>query len=168
MIKKYRSDPLRYYFLREIPSTADGDFSERRFKELYNADLANGLGNLIARVAKLAENNKVFLEDSSEPPHISYSSIRGGYENHLINYEFSLALEEVWRDIKTIDNQLEHDKPWSLSQDVVAPMIKGYVREIKNIAFELQPFLPDTAGKILKQFAGPTIKSGPSLFPRLT
>src|SRR3989344_3805937 len=61
LIHKYGADALRYYFLREIPSSADGDFSERRFKELYNADLANGLGNLVARVAKLAENNKVFL-----------------------------------------------------------------------------------------------------------
>ena len=48
LINKYGADPLRYYFLREIPPAADGDFSERRFKELYNADLANGLGNLVA------------------------------------------------------------------------------------------------------------------------
>ena len=58
IIKNYSSDSVRYYLLREIPSYNDGDYSERRFKEVYNADLANGLGNLIARVAKLCEKNK--------------------------------------------------------------------------------------------------------------
>ncbi len=58
LIKKYGVDVLRYYFLREIPSTADGDFSERRLAEIYNSDLANGLGNLVSRVAKLAEKMK--------------------------------------------------------------------------------------------------------------
>src|SRR3989304_7173580 len=58
IIKNYSSDSVRYYLLREIPSYNDGDYSERRFKEVYNADLANGLGNLIARVAKLWEKNK--------------------------------------------------------------------------------------------------------------
>ena len=65
LIKKYGTDALRYYLLREIPPFDDGDFSERRFKELYNADLANGLGNLVARVAKLAEITKSASSASS-------------------------------------------------------------------------------------------------------
>ena len=54
LVKKYSIDPVRYYLLREIPAYSDGDFSERRFKEIYNADLANGLGNLVARVVAIA------------------------------------------------------------------------------------------------------------------
>ena len=54
-IDRYGTDALRYYLLREIPSYTDGDFSDRRFKDIYNADLANGLGNLVARIARLAE-----------------------------------------------------------------------------------------------------------------
>ena len=50
---RFGTDPLRYYLLREIPAWGDGDFSQKRFVDLYNGELANGLGNLVARVARL-------------------------------------------------------------------------------------------------------------------
>ena len=50
LVKKYGADAVRYYLLREIPSTEDGDFSFEKFKQRYNADLAGGVGNLVARV----------------------------------------------------------------------------------------------------------------------
>ena len=55
LLEKYGADPLRYYCLAKTPPFTDGDFSEEKFIEAYNSDLANGLGNLVARVAKLAE-----------------------------------------------------------------------------------------------------------------
>ena len=54
VVSKYGTDPVRYYFLREFPSNEDGDFSYKKFEERYNGDLANGLGNLVARVVTLA------------------------------------------------------------------------------------------------------------------
>ena len=51
------ADALRYYLAREIPSFEDGDYTEEHFKEAYNAGLANGLGNLVARVFALAEKH---------------------------------------------------------------------------------------------------------------
>ena len=55
VVEKYGIDPVRYYLLREIPSTEDGDFSYEKFEERYNGELANGIGNLVARVATLGE-----------------------------------------------------------------------------------------------------------------
>ncbi|MCX6794146.1 MAG: methionine--tRNA ligase, partial [Candidatus Gottesmanbacteria bacterium] len=156
LIKKYGVDSIRYYFLREIPSTSDGDFSESRFKELYNADLANGLGNLTARIAKLCELNNIKVSETSTP----FSSI-----DHLAHYEFSLALEEIWKDVKKLDVGINTDKPWE-TKDV--KKIQHYVKQLKHIAVALQPFLPGTAKKILDQCKGPTIKSAAPLFPRLT
>src|SRR3989344_4974476 len=49
-IENYGADALRYFLFREIPSTEDGDFTEEKFRERYNADFANGLGNLLSRV----------------------------------------------------------------------------------------------------------------------
>jgi methionyl-tRNA synthetase len=53
--QKYGSDAVRYYLLREISTYEDGDYSKKKFEERYNADLANGIGNLVSRVATLGE-----------------------------------------------------------------------------------------------------------------
>src|SRR3989338_2326616 len=53
--KKPGTDPVRYYLLREIPSYEDGDFSYKKFEERYNGDLANGIGNLVARVTTIGQ-----------------------------------------------------------------------------------------------------------------
>lgn len=162
MNNKYGTDPLRYYLLREIPSYGDGDFSERRFKEIYNADLANGLGNLVARIAKLCEIYKVPVGKNDATklyPHV---------ETSLENFRFNEVLQYIWEEkIKYLDKYLEKKKPWEktgLQQSVRwVELIEG----IREIAFNLQPFLPDTAEKILKQFAGPTIQAEKPLFPRI-
>ena len=54
LVKKYGTDAVRYYLLREIPPTKDGDFTYQKFEERYNSDLAAGIGNLVARVITLA------------------------------------------------------------------------------------------------------------------
>jgi methionyl-tRNA synthetase len=155
IIKKYGADSFRYYLLREIPSTSDGDFSQRRYKELYNADLANGLGNLNARVAKLCELNTVSISKT----HDSYIP-----NEDIEKYNFNVALEKLWNNIKKLDVEINTDKPWE-TKDITK--IQHYVIQLKKIAVMLQPFLPETAKKILDQFKGPTIKSQPPLFPRI-
>jgi methionyl-tRNA synthetase len=155
IIKKYGADSLRYYLLREIPATGDGDFSESRFKELYNADLANGLGNLTARIAKLCELNNIKV---TETPLKNY------FSKHLADYEFSLALEALWKNIKKLDVQINTDKPWETKNE---GQIQTYINQLIHIALSLQPFLPDTAQKILGQFKGPTVKAAAPLFPRI-
>src|SRR3989344_4647581 len=104
MIKKYGVDAIRYYLLREIPSGNDGDFSENRLKEVYNADLANGLGNLVARVAKLCETNNT--EPSIINPAISSYLINAGYHELLKEFQFNLVLELIWREIKDLDVEI--------------------------------------------------------------
>ncbi|KKR48500.1 MAG: Methionine-tRNA ligase [Candidatus Levybacteria bacterium GW2011_GWA2_40_16] len=66
LIEKHGADPLRYYFLAKFSPFQDGDFSEDKFKEVYNADLANGLGNLVARVARLCEKVKHQAKENKE------------------------------------------------------------------------------------------------------
>ncbi len=160
LVQKYGTDPVRYYLLKEIPAYGDGDFSEEKFKELYNADLANGLGNLVARVAKLCE--KINLN-------VSFTS--GNFytivEKSLADFRFDIALHYIWTQIAQVDSIINQEKPWTLKEDDLRVVLEAdLVKKIQQIAFNLQPFLPETAEKILKQFSG-QIKSAPPLFPRL-
>lgn len=168
LIDRYGVDAVRYYLLREIPSYGDGDYSERRFKEVYNADLANGLGNLVARVAKLCEKNNVNVEEKND---LTSRSLRdsleqGGFYTHLNTYEFNLALEELWREIKTFDKDLDDKKPWLKSKVSAQSTVKDIAKNIKAFAYFLTPFLPQTAEKIQKQFTG-AVQAEKPLFPRI-
>jgi methionyl-tRNA synthetase len=162
LIKKYGVDAVRYYLLREIPPTDDGDYSENRMKELYNSDLANELGNLISRVTNLCEQNNI--EFNSLTKEISFNSDQGGFAIHLEKFEFNLALEELWKDIKKINYEINLDRSWSMEGP--ADFLKHYLKEIQKIAYALQPFLPETSEKILKATQGKIKKILP-LFPRL-
>lgn len=166
LIEKYGAESLRYYFLRELPTFADGDFSERRFKELYNADLANGLGNLVARVAKLASTTENLTIPSlqSYSDHLEWNS---NYKKYISEFQLHEALSYIWGRIKTLDIKVNNDKPWEKHGEELTNIINSYIVPIQEISTLLQPFLPETAKKILEQFNGPTIQSQPPLFPRI-
>jgi len=161
LVKKYGTDSIRYYLLREIPAYDDGDFSEKRFQEVYNADLANGLGNLVARVAKLCEIHKV------------HAGKNNGYKFYheigeiIGNFRFEECLKDIWEEISNLDKYLDQNKPWEKSGLQQTINWVNLIESIREIAFNLKPFLPETAEKILKQFQGPKIKAEASLFPRL-
>lgn len=160
IIKKYGVDALRYYLLSQIPSTADGDFSEERLKEVYNSDLANGLGNLASRVAKLCE--KISLSGITIPSSLSDTTME-----HLEKYNFSRALESIWEEIKKSDKIMNEKKPWEKEGEYLKNILSALALTITQIAYDLQPFLPNTSEKIINQFTATTIRSGEPLFPRL-
>lgn len=158
--EKYGTDALRYYLLARIHPWDDSDFTIEKFENVYNADLANGLGNLVARIAKLAE--KVNFSTSIDAIELSDE-----VKKALADYNFNQALEFIWKQIKKLDLEIEKDQPWKLENNRLADFLQDAVKQIQQIAYNLHPFLPATAGKILSQYNG-SIKSGFSLFPRLT
>ncbi len=160
LVKKYGTDAVRYYLLREIPSYTDGDFSLSRFHELYNADLANGVGNLVARVAKLCEKSEFSFKNKK-------TSFNKNVIKYLEAFRFDEALNEIWRSIRKTDKIIHNTKPWQQKGESLKKSLRLLVFAIQEIAFNLKPFLPNTAEKIITQFAGPKIKSEKPLFPRL-
>jgi len=161
LTEKYGSDPIRYYLLREIPEFGDGDFSTARFKEVYNADLANGLGNLIARVAKLAEKSN-FGFKPGQP------KLCQRYQKQLNDFRFNQGAKRIWQFISQADKYVNQHQVWQLEGRKQQQALQKLVDEIRKIALHLQPFLPQTAAKIKEQFKGPKIKAQKPLFPRLT
>ncbi len=166
LIEKYGTDPVRYYLLREIPSYSDGDFSERRFKEIYNADLANGLGNTVSRIAKLAQDSG-FEFDKAIIPKTIY---RKTQEELLRDFRFDFTLNNIWlTDLSSIEKHIDQEAPWFIKdKNKLRITLQKEINDVRELALKLRPFLPETAEKILNQFKGPTIKSQPPLFPRIS
>ena len=159
LIEKYGADPLRYYFLAKFSPFQDGDFSEEKFREVYNADLANGLGNLVARVAKLCEKGNFKAPES-------YKVWCADVDKAFEEYKFNEGLQGIWQLISEADQKINVTEPWKLEGSELSKALKDLVKRIQEIAYNLRPFLPETAEKILSQFSG-KIKSADPLFPRL-
>ena len=168
-IDKYGADALRYYLLREISPFQDGDFSEKKLIEVYNSDLANGLGNLIARVAKLCETSN-FRKTKSAGNEKHISNFDEDYKKTLSEYKFNDALSIIWGKITRLDKFINDEKPWELAKNQnqrLKSVLEHSVDQIQEIANLLGPFLPETSEKILRQFEVSEIKSAAPLFPRI-
>ncbi|KKP38599.1 MAG: Methionine-tRNA ligase [Candidatus Woesebacteria bacterium GW2011_GWC2_33_12] len=159
IIEKYGADALRYYFLAKFQPFTDGDFSESKLKDVYNADLANGLGNLVSRVAKLCENSKFEFKLSS--PEI-YQQV----SNSIKEFRFDNALKFIWEKITLVDKAVNKSEPWKLSGEILKETLQKYLCEIRTIALNLKPFLPNTSEKILANI-GSNRPISEVLFPRL-
>ncbi|MEK7498036.1 MAG: methionine--tRNA ligase [Patescibacteria group bacterium] len=160
LIKKFGVDGVRYYFLRYGPLTNDVDITLEKISEVYNSDLANGLGNLVARTAKLCENSKLTFPKSKV-------DLFKEVENNFNDFRFDFALKFIWEEISKLDQLINETKAWEQKGSDLEKILAELVIGIRQIAFNLKSFLPETAEKIEKQFAGPTIKSGSILFPRI-
>lgn len=160
LITTYGAEALRYYLLARVSPFQDGDFSEEKFKEVYNADLANGLGNLVARVAKLAERNK-FTSIPTTP------LLNEQYQQFMDQYNFIEALGYVWSEIRKLDQLINEKEPWKLDEQALNGFLTIATIKIIEIALHLRPFLPETAQRIEDQFAHGPIKASEPLFPRI-
>ncbi len=162
LVNKYGTDAIRYYLLREIPPFDDGDFSYRRLNEIYSSDLANELGNLVMRITTLAEKDGLEIK-----PMINYQLTMNNKSVKLFNnFEFNLILENIWKQIKTLNKQIDDFAPWKKTSEERKDFLIQSLKKINQIGFELLPFLPTTADKILKATTGKIAKISP-LFPRL-
>lgn len=170
LVREYGTDALRFYLLREIPPFDDGDFTISRFKEVYNADLANGLGNLVSRVAKLCETTD-YTQMGTVNKTSEHVLADNEYSKALSEYKFNEALFFVWGKITKVDQFIQEEKPWELLKkdpERTKSVLAHCVDQIQEIALLLEPFLPQTSETISKQFKGPKIVSKPSLFPRIS
>ena len=160
LLDKYGADPLRYYCLGKISPFEDGDFSEEKFTEAYNADLANNIGNLVSRVAKLCEQNEVEVSVYS-------NELDSRVKDLLDKYDFVNALQLIQSWVSDANRIINDKKPWELTKEDAQKLLEELALTIQRVGFNLKPFLPETSDKILKQFTG-KIKVAEPLFPRIS
>ncbi len=168
LVKKYGTDAVRYFLLREIPPTEDGDFTYEKFEKRYNSDLAAGLGNLVARVTKLVEISNFKISISKETSNKKFQKmINNTQEKYKLNVEqfkFNEALIVVWELISFCDKYIEKERPWEQKNQKV---INNLLFAISEIAELLRPFLPGTSEEILEKIKNPGKNQEP-LFPKLS
>jgi methionyl-tRNA synthetase len=117
------ADALRYYLLRHIRSTGDGDFSRERFRQAYESELAGQLGNLAHRVLSMIERYCGGLIPAPPEGHLENDRLlRGAAElpeivaAHLRAYAFDRALDAIWAFIAEGNRYVTEEQPWALAQ----------------------------------------------------
>ncbi len=163
LVEKYGVDPVRYYLLKEVPTQDDGDYSETRFLEVYNAELANSLGNTASRVAKMAANIGFTQEENLVPPQW-LPGVAAALEYEL---DIRAALSSVMAEVAQLEKQIAVETPWALEPDAAAPLIAEYVAKLREVAWNLRPFLPGVAEVLFAAFSAPSIVPLSPLFPKL-
>ncbi len=171
IIGTYGVDPVRYYFLREFPSHEDGDFSYKKFENRYNGDLANGIGNLVSRVAALGEKVSHVSSVLSEQIEKRMQEVSQKYDRAFGEFHLHEALGAVWEIISFADKYVNEEKLWTIKDsESLKNKLAVPAQIICEVSRLLEPFLPETSKKINEQFARKDsfikIKKAGGLFPR--
>ncbi len=180
----YGIDALRYYFCREISPFEDGDFTEEKFKEVYNANLANGLGNYVSRVFKMAltyfEGNikkptDVLVSavplrekevESYSIPYVFEHFIWPEYIERMENLEINRAADTAWSAISRLDAYIQDYQPFKMvksDKEKTAAILWSLLFGLVNIAWMVYPFVSGTAEKILQALSAGQNKFEPNI-----
>lgn len=143
LVEKFGIDGTRYLLLTALPYSKDGDLSWEKMTEKYNADLANGLGNLVSRTIKMAEGYNF------DVTHDQVSS----EEIKLAMKEFNVSevLENIAALVRNSNRYIEENKPWELKktdEEKFRAVMGNLVSNVSQLATSLKPFLPSTSEKI--------------------
>ncbi len=168
VVEKYGTDAFRYFFLRHIPSYDDGDFSWDRLHKAYNNELGNELGNAVQRTAAMIKQYQNGLIGPIPPSSHDIAQ----YTAALEACRFDRALDEVWEQVRGLNQYIDEEKPWEINKQGDEQHLKDVlayqVSCLLEIADLLTPFLPETADKIKAIFAdGVVTLQASTLFPRI-
>jgi methionyl-tRNA synthetase len=161
IITKFSSEAFRYYFMRECPFPGDGDFSWQRFTEVYNADLANKLGNLYSRVLTLVTKNYdgCLSGTGGTVPAEIVSDLAGTVRDvqaHVEACQYNQALEKIWRQVSDPANQyIDQKAPWKLvktDKAAAKDVLFAEAEQLRRLAILIKPFLPRTGEAIYRSF----------------
>jgi methionyl-tRNA synthetase len=159
MVSRYGTDATRYLLMNLGPFGTDMDVTWEKLDTIYQAKLANGLGNLCSRVAKLAE--KTNLTNTTETSPITEYNHEMA-ENNLLD---ALIISQNIQD--ELDQFLAKEQPWKLEPQQAEKILIQTIEKIRALANMLQPFMPTVAEKIASHFAQEKITALTPLFPRL-
>ena len=161
LIDNFGVDGARYLVASSFPARNDADVGMSRFGQKYNADLANNLGNLVSRVAKLAEG-------------VAVQNKENRLDKKFVKLIDSFCFDEAvsWVFEKWIDkanSELNKVEPWKLAKDddKRIKLLMDCVDKIRQAAINLSAIMPQSCEKILKCFDGKVKAMDKAIFPRV-
>jgi methionyl-tRNA synthetase len=149
IVNEYGTDALRYFLLREVSQFEDSAFTKEHFKEIYNASLANGLGNLASRILKMAENYQVWLTD--EEKNIHYFDEVAGHDENMERYDIKAFADLQWNHMQLLDEHIQKEQPFKkikTDPEGAKKDVHYLLVHLLGIALKIEPLLPEASMKI--------------------
>ena len=164
-IHRFGADAVRHFLLRHTHPFQDADFSLARLEAAYEADLANGLGNLVSRLTALCETIELSGTGAAQSP-----PAPPDYHEHCRAYRYDLAIASLWNEVSRINAEISEARPWEQlsAGHVCAARVRliGWVNRLAAVGHWLQPVLPVTGATIREALSRPLIRRCGPLFPR--
>lgn len=162
IIERYGVDALKYFVLREFTFGQDGSFTNEKFLQRLNSDLANDLGNLISRTIQMVvKYNAGIVPGVGEIETVDGDLIDkavstvSAVEAEMEKLSFSTALEEIWKLIRRTNKYIDETTPWILGKEGnterLNTVLYNLIESIRIIAQLIEPFMPHTSMKINEQ-----------------
>ena len=167
LVDKYGVDATRYLLTKIGPVSGDIDIAWDKLDAYYTADLSNGLGNLVSRVAGMVrkycggqvppvvqnfDDHPLRSDDSF----YTWKDAYRDYDQSFENYQLTPALDSIWNFISTADKYIDQTKPWILAKEGKTEelnwVLYGLCDAIHQLAWQILPFLPETSRKISEAF----------------
>jgi methionyl-tRNA synthetase len=189
LVATYGVDPVRHFLLGGLPSWNDGDYTQALFEEWYSSRLANGVGNLSARVLTMVEKYCEAKVPARADDRYGMPALWDRYHEALRQFRFDDAIRVTDELVTLMDGAVDTEKPWAMAKEGkdVGPLLYQLMEGLRHLALMLWPSMPATAEKIIASLGvenghwnhaeeqagwgklepGTTIARGEALFPRL-
>lgn len=176
MVKLYGNDALRYWFMREMPRTGDGNFSEERLIGRYNQDLANDLGNLVNRSVGMLHRYRGGVVPAVDTDRESVlkaiaQDVPAKMDTALDAFDFREAIAAAWEIVTRANKFVDDEKPWEIAKAAKAGdeaaaarldvVLADLIEAIRVVGVAMSPFVPEGAERIAAQLGFALTDDGP-------